>query len=812
MAVAVLLTAAVTLWKRRPLVMGPEVGIRNLLLVTFDTTRADAVGCYGNLEASTVNLDRMADTGVLMERCFSTAPITLPSHTSLLTGMRPYSHGARNNGTHYVPDDAVTLAEVLRDQDFVTGAVISAFVLDSRFGLDQGFDVYDADLTNAEKAPMFMFRETKAEDTSRRAREFLEARSDERWFLWVHYFDPHAHYAPPEAFQEICPDSPYDGEIAYADAGLGELMALLEKRGMLEETLVMMTSDHGEAFGDHGESTHGIFIYDATTHVPWISMHPALAQGKRVRDVVSGVDLFPTALEILGVPLTHYVEGRSLARILISPDERPTPGIAYSESMNPLYNLGWSDLRAIRDNSHRYIKAPREELYDVRRDSAQKNNLAVDDPDVVIPWQGQLEHLLATGEMDVRGQDISSMDPEARDALAALGYVWTPEGKLDASESDLPDPKDRVHMWEKSQFANQLVRLGQLEEAEVALREVLAEDPGSILPRSALIGVLMSQKRYEEAHEIELETIALPGVRTSNFVRLAEIERRLEIPTWKERLERAKEFDPRDPLPWISEGDHLSEAGNPEEAIEKYEKALEIDDQAARAWIGIGNTRHREKRDEEAINAFKAALEIDPVSVEAHYNLGVLLDKGGKPGLAEQAYRQAVEVNPDHLVSLVNLANLKLRSGRLDPAEELYRRALKRAPEDYNALFNYGMCKLRQDEAGKAVPLFARAAESRPTMLEPLLLQGAALATDKQFEEALGVTERVLEMNESHVGGLLQAAAIEEDLGRREQALIRLREALELGEERVRTRAKRDEKVRTLLDVIESNAPAAEGG
>jgi arylsulfatase A-like enzyme/Tfp pilus assembly protein PilF len=780
--------------------VGPEAGFKNLLLVTFDTTRADALGCYGNSAASTVNLDRMAKNGVLLERCFSTAPITLPSHTSILTGNQPFRHGARNNGTHFVPEEAVTMAEVLSEDGFATGAVISAFVLDSRFGLDQGFDSYDDDLTNAAKAPMFMFRETTAEETARRALEFLKTRGNERWFLWVHFFDPHANYDPPEEIAKLCPNSPYDGEIAYADSGLGDMLGLLTQRGMLDETLVMMTSDHGEAFGDHGETTHGIFIYDSTTHVPWIAMHPGLAQGKRVREVVSGVDLFPTAMELLGVETDVLVDGKSLARELLVETAKPEPSFAYSESMNPLYNHGWSDLRSIRDDQYRYIKAPTEELYDVMRDFRQSKNIFEERADLAENSRGILEHLLSVGEVDVRGDDIRSMDPEARAALAALGYVWSEEGELSLDESNLADPKDRVHAWEKAQFANQLVRLGQIDEAELALREVLAEDPGSTLPRSALVGVLMQQEKFEEALELQRESVLLPGVRTASWVRLAELERKLENDGWEAHLERAKIHDPKDPLPWVKQGDFAADDDDAEAAIGFYREALKVDERCAKAWVGIGNTKHKALDEEAAAEAFKTAAALDPVAIEAHYNLGVIYESMKKPGLAERAYKAALRVDGNHVLTLVNIGNVYERVGKAELAEGYYRRALSQDPSDYSAVFNLGLCLRRQGKLEDSAGLFRHASTLKPEAIEPLLLGAGSFRQAEMYEPARVMSMKALELNEESLPALLQTAALSHLLDEDEVAASYLERAVELEPERVNERAGKDEALKWWLE------------
>ncbi len=693
--------------------LGAEAGIENVLIVTLDTTRADRIGCYGYEKASTPNLDAMAERGVLAENCITVAPITLPSHASILTGLYPFHHGARNNGTHRLPEEVPTLAETLSSAGFATGAVTSAFVLDSRFGLDQGFDTYDDDLANAEEAPLFMFRETKALDTAKRANRWLEERGDERWFLWMHLFDPHANYEPPEPFASRCED-PYDGEIAYADAGIGEVLETLRKRGELDKTLVIVTADHGESLGEHGESTHSIFLHDATTRVPLILMHPSLVQGKRIEEVVSSVDIVPTVLELLDVGQPAPVDGRSVARAAVLPDEVPERVPSYSESMAPWYNHGWSDLRAVRDEHGRFIEAPRPELYDLTRDPRELHDLCSASPALADRYATRLDAILPDAEVDMRGDDIRSMDPEVRASLAALGYVWTSSEEGRDPELVLPDPKDRIHLWEDNQRANELVRLERYDEAEIALRGVLSEDPASAMARSALAGVLLHQERDEEALALLRETVTMPGVRNSVVLRLAAVERDLGLETWRENLQVAKDMDPRDPLPWVEEGDWAQEDGDPETALRAYRAALELDDRCAKAWVGIGNTEHRLGREVEAEAALRRAVEADPIAVAGWYNLGVVLETLERHTEARDAYVRALRLEPDHVLSLVNLGNAYQRAGQAALAETSYRAALANEPDDFNANYNLGVLLLGTERPAAAAEVFARCAALEP--------------------------------------------------------------------------------------------------
>ncbi|MBT4560188.1 MAG: sulfatase-like hydrolase/transferase [Planctomycetes bacterium] len=784
----------------RPAPVGVDAGFKNLLVVTFDTTRADRIGAYGYPKAKTPNLDRMAKEGVLFERCLAVAPITLPSHTSILTGLYPYNHGARNNGTHHVPDEIETLAETLSANGFATGATVSALVLDSRYGLDQGFDHYDDNLANATKAPMFMFRETKALDTSKRAVRWLQDRGDERWFMWVHFFDPHANYDPPEEFAMA---DPYDGEISYADAGLGELMSALNSMGKLDQTLVVMTADHGDSMGEHGESTHGMFVYDATTRVPLLMRHPSLAQGMRVPDAISSVDIVPTALDLLDIPATIAFDGVSTAdAIRQGEDGRVVRPPVYQEAMNPYYNHGWSDLRALRDNGKRYVRAPREELYDLFRDGRELNNLLPGAEAQAETYQTQLGMMLSAGELDARGDDIRSMDPDMREALAEMGYVWSSDTEVAEDDAVLKDPKDMAHMWERSQMANQLVRADRLEEAESMLRSVLAEDPDSASSASALVGILMKTEREDEALEILRQSVNGRGVRNGTFVRLAGLERKMGFENWKINLEAAKARDPRDPMPHIREGDWAQDDDLPEEALACYYRALEIDDRAAKAWIGIGNTEHRKGNEVAAEKAFRKALECDPIAYEAWYDLGVVAEATDRTSDAEQSYLHALELEPEHLLALVNLANLYMKSNQFDAASTRYEQALAIKEDDFKANYNYGLLQSSIGKPRVAAALFGRACKAEPTELVAWSQRMRACRAAGMWKGCLEAADVLLGVKPNSLLPLVLAAISEHQLGHLEPAQAYLRRALEQSTDKVKQRAGKDPLLAALLATI----------
>ena len=716
---------------------GPEGGrgahgparARNLLLVTFDTTRADHLGAYGDEGAETPVIDRLAAEGVLFEHCASVTPVTLPSHTSLLTGLYPYEHGVRDNGTHWVPADVETLAETLSAAGFRTGAVVSAFVLDSRFGLDQGFHLYDDDLAQGTEQAAFMFRETDAADTTRRAKQFLAGHEGEqRWFLWVHYFDPHASYRPPGSFGERFAEQPYDGEIAYADAQLGDLLLYLQDRGELADTLVVLTADHGESLGEHGEATHGVFLYDATTRVPLIFRHPAVARGARVPGVVSAVDVAPTVLDFLGVGVPEPVSGVSLVESLLrgAADGEREP--VYLESMSPYFQHGWSDLRSLRSDRRRYVRAPREELYDLREDPDELHNLLPGREGEAEPLREALEAMLRGGERDARRVAEEGLDASEREALEELGYVWV-EGEtvLPEGGTPLPDPKDKLADWLAVIDANKLLQAKRYAEAEEKLEELLSRNPASHQALSALARVYEKTERPAEARVLLLRMAAMPGRSSDTFLRIADMERRLGMASWRERLAVAREIDPLNPLPWVHEGDWLQEDGHSDEAMAAYQAALRIDDACSDAWIGMGMLHRAEGRRGEAEEALRRGLRHDPEAFEAWHALGMVMEGLRQPAEAEEHYRKALEIRPTFVPALVGLGNLYFRGEQLAQAEVQYRLALENRPGHFQANINLATLLLERGAFAEAETHFARAAEARPRNLDAHL--GAARAS-----------------------------------------------------------------------------------
>lgn len=485
---------------------------RSLLLVTLDTTRADHLGPYGYQTAQTTTLDRLATEGVVFERAYSAVPETLPSHATMLTGLYPPSHGVRLNLNFKVPASATTLAEILRDQGFDTAAVVAAGVLDDRFDLDQGFDVY-RDPPRRGRLP-----ELPAEDITHRALEAADGLEGERFFLWAHYYDPHSPFeprAPFEAPEDATPESVelYDLEIASMDHWLGELLAGLEERGLMDDTAVVIVGDHGESLGEHGETYHTLYIYDATQHVPLLVRAPGITAGTRVADPVPTVDVFATALALLGIEPPEGVSSRVLPGLGLNqgtqPENRRRP--IFSESMAPPLRYGWAGLQAVRLDRWLYIRAPREELYDLDADPEQEVDLAWSESEELAGMRQALAQLLEEMPAEIGAEEAGFVPDEAEMAqLEALGYLGA---SGDESALDQPlegeDPKDMVEVAEAYQLARLARRLRRLETAEELLYFVVTADPENNAGWVDYGEVLVEQRRFDEARDALERAVAL---------------------------------------------------------------------------------------------------------------------------------------------------------------------------------------------------------------------------------------------------------------------------------------------------------------
>lgn len=621
----------------------------SLLLVTIDTLRADRVGCYGHREAHTPYLDSLCAEGVAFDGAFAPAPVTLPSHATIFTSLHPAAHGLFTNATGALADRFETLAEALRPRVSRAGAVVGSVVLDARFGLGQGFDDYDDRMPPAPVGRYLFQRERSAGQVAEEASAWLREHAGRPFLLWVHFFDPHFPYDPPPPWKERLTDS-YDAEIAAADEGLGRVLAALAGAGATERTLVVVAGDHGEDLGEHGEATHGVFLYDSTLRIPLVFRYPrGLAGGRRVPALVRLVDLMPTVLDLFGLPVPPGAQGRSLLPLLTG--EADDLGLdVFCESRLPEIQYGWARLAALRERGWLYVRAPEEEVYDVRSDPAQKRNVAA----VQAARLAEMRHRLAEREaVYSAGPEAprAAISEETRRQIESLGYVGGGGGTARREGPPRPDPKRRVEQLAAITRAGDLVSTSRAPEAEALLRSVLDVDPQSPLGLRLHARSLLMLGREEEARGEYERLLVVAGEDGEVLNSLGAIDMR---------------------------------RGRLEEAERRFRRALEVSPGDARARNNLAFILAQSGRTGEAVGMLEQVIRDDPLFLDAVLNLALLRAELGELESAENLLRRALEQaggQPSVTEPLqLALAGVLERTGRSAEAISLYRELLGPGP------------------------------------------------------------------------------------------------------------------------------------
>jgi arylsulfatase A-like enzyme/Flp pilus assembly protein TadD len=658
-------------------------GARNLLVVTLDTLRADHVGSYGYAAARTPRLDGLAARGLRFARAATVVPLTLPAHSSLLTGTFPARHAVRDNGGYYLGEENETLAEILKARGFRTGGFISAFVLDSRWGIAQGFERYfdDFDLRQFEKQAGMDAIQRPGRETVDEALRWLAAEREKPFFLWVHLYDPHTPYAAPREFAAQFPRSltgAYDAEIASADAQLGRLLDALEADGRLGRTVVAVLGDHGEMLGEHGELTHGFFVYDAAVRIPLVVAAPGLAP-RVVVDQVRIVDVMPTLLELLGVPAAPAVQGTSL--LPLARGQRLNL-MALSESWFPRFHYGWSELQAIQDERFKLIRAPRRELYDLERDPLETTDLAASDPRRVETLERALEQTITASGGGGTPKVPEAMDSETAERLEALGYVGGSVSARHLEDRPRGDPKDKIQLYNLLKQASTASAEGRFEEAIAKASQALAEDP-EILEGHMLLGNFLEKaERHAEATAAYRRALALDPEHQETTFRLAlAYKDQGRLDDARTGFTRARSFDPRNGRVLWQLADVEMRARRLEEAEAILKDALSREVERERFLLKLGECYLEQKRLDEAAKALGEAVAARPTLETAHFNLGLVHEERGELAQAIAAYEKELAANPKAYRAAFNLAKLLQRTGRSREASERFRQVVALAPD-----------------------------------------------------------------------------------------------------------------------------------
>ena len=642
---------------------------RPIILVTIDTLRADRLGAYGSAKGLTPALDRFAQDAARFTAAVTQVPLTLPAHATILTGLHPEQHGVRTNDGFRLAAGVPTLAEALHARGYATGAFIGGYPLQATFGLARGFDRYDDDFLRAAGAV-----ERSADEVVRSALAWIDQRQSQPFFAWLHLFDPHSPYTPPAPFATAHADAPYDGEVAYTDAAIGRLFEHLQRSGLFSRAAILIVADHGESLGEHGERTHGTFLYDATVRVPLLVKLPDVAASRVVAVPVETADLAPTIASMAGASL-GTVDGRSLLPLLAARDgaagdpDRP----AYAESYYQNVLLGWSPLRAVRTARWKFIEAPRPEMYDLERDPGELRNQVDGRAALASGLQRALPFLRA----DASAGGAPAAAGESAERLRSLGYLSGSTTPSSATRG--VDPKDRVEVW--AAIEDGIDRVGRDPRgAQQAFARTLRLDPANGLAMKYLADLSFRAGRLREARDGYRRAIAAGFRHPDAFVNLASIAER---------------------------------EGRPDEARAALMDAVQVVHADGDAWNRLGLLEARLGAVDAARRAFTSAIAAEPVRAEPYYNLAMMERRAGNEPAAQAHLQEALARNPAYPEARYELGTGYLLARQPEPALEAYRAALAARPDYAEALFGAARAALdlgRTDDARRDYERFVRVA------------------------------------------------------------------------------------------------------
>ncbi|HEY7161425.1 MAG TPA: sulfatase-like hydrolase/transferase, partial [Acidobacteriota bacterium] len=661
--IIVFVSAAIFVWKYRKESLPGFGGFQdyNLVLVTIDTLRADHLPAYGYSKIRTPNLDRLANESFVFEDVIAQVPMTLPSHTCILTGLLPPAHGVHDNAGFILDPKVNTLAETLKSNNYKTAAFISAFILDSQFGLDQGFDLYSDNFSLIKANVDSTHVSRRADETELEVEPWLRKNSDQKFFLWVHYYDPHDPYDPPEPYKTEYASAPYDGEIAYTDHVFGKLYDLLDELQLKEKTIVVMTGDHGEGLGDHKEQTHSIFIYNATQHVPLMIRLPKI-KPKRIKGVVSHIDLVPTILEWLGIQPDQKIQGKSLIPLIAGKDHSSRS--AYSESIFPQLHYGFSPLKRITTEQYEYIDAPKPELYDSLNDPGELKNLINEKSEIAKALHKQLDEILKSSQSAAK--QTQTMDPETEEKLRAMGYVGTIVAGT--PETLKIDPKDKIDLLESISQAHQALTKKNFPLVVEMTTRILEQDPNIVDAHYLLASAYLSLNENEKALPEMMRIIQLKPDHSQTLYNL---------------------------------GFYYQLKGDLNEAEKWYLQLLKVVPEHLSACLNLVDVYRRKNEPEKAkvyLAKIVASYEKALKETEVAENRADLLEKlaqayfaSGDLDQSEKTLQQVNELMPNRPMIHFHMGAIYQQRNEFDKAIAEFQAESKISPNDFRIFFNLGV-------------------------------------------------------------------------------------------------------------------------
>lgn len=761
-------------------------GEGSVLLITTDTTRADHLGPYGAENIQTPSLDRLAAEGIVVERAFATAPITLVAHSSIHSGLYPPQHGVRNNGIHHLSKEITTAAEIFSDNGYRTAAFISAAVLEKRYGLDQGFELYDDDLSTGRERHPRMVPDRPADATVASVSRWLEGiKDDERFFVWVHFYDPHAAYSPPPPFRDRYRGRLYDGEIAFMDQQIGRLLnnPNLASR---KDLSVFVIGDHGESLGEHGEKTHAILDYDSTLHVPWIMKLAGGPAGVRYRPNVSQVDFLPTVLDLEALNVPTDLPGISLLRRMEDQGKSKERAL-YSETYLPYYTYGWARVRSLRRGWWKYISAPAPELYDLKRDPRELSNIVLQESGLAHDMRGELDAMVARLGGD--RENKLELDAESRAKLQALGYLAG--GDIGQQSDEMrPDPKDVIGLHVNLEKARAFLRDRLYAEAEISLRTVLSKDPRNLAALTEMANAQVAQGRLEDAMSTLSTALNLSPDSPSLLLAMARVETsRHDSEAALKLLDQAISLDGNFQPATMMKASILARSGrrhdasrllnealektpdNPElqtaiarliempggklkKAETRLRAALKRDPFLVQAYRLLGDVLEHTGRSAEALKTYQEGLRRQVDDVELHGKCGMLLAEMGRWPEAEAHLREALRLSPSFRSEYhVALGGVLAQQGRLSEARREYELVLAKDPKNPDARNNRAIALYRSGRSELALVELRELLKEHPRHADALNNMAVIAVDQKRWKEAEAFARRAVKAQVSMAEG-----------------------------------------------------------
>ena len=625
----------------------------NVIVITIDTLRADHLGCYGYKQIKTPNIDALAADSARFDHAYTPVPVTLPAHTVIFTGTYPMLSGIHDFSANKLSPEQPTLASLLKEHGYTTGAVIGSAVLDRRFGLDHGFDFYydHFDFSRLQESNLDEM-ERPGNVVADTALHWLANNYQKKFFLWMHLYDPHYPYRPPAPYSEQYASHLYDGEIAFADAQVGRLIHFLKGRNLYQNAVIILAGDHGESLGEHGEKTHGFFIYNATLHVPLIihrpGAHVATKISKPISDPVSLADITPTLLHILKLDVPAQVQGQNLLPLLMG-KQAPEPRSLYSETFLPRLHFNWSELRGVKTANYHFIDAPKPELYDLSKDPDETQNLFLQKKAVAEEMRLKLAALIRDYSAGHELAEKTGLDPALMERLKSLGYAgFSGGGNPTVSNRNLPDPKDRIQVYELISDAMSESQHGEYAQSTEKLNAALKTEPDSVAVHYLLGLDYYRMRAYEDSVE---------------------------------HLRRVLQLSPDYALAAFQLGLAYARTGRFDDAIATFKRTLELDSTNFSAAYNLGQSYLQKQMTSEAAAAFRQSVAIADTYAPGHRALGELLLSQGKVDEALAELHKASELAPGDAGTHVALARALSAKGLNSEAEEEMHKAQQNQPQ-----------------------------------------------------------------------------------------------------------------------------------